>query len=61
MRTSASVVYIYPIGIVISYGVGFTYYTVTGSPEPQLNNKLEFPRLFLLLSSGNLGSLTSFL
>ena len=26
--TSTFVVYLYPIGIVISYGVGFAYYTV---------------------------------
>ncbi len=38
--------YLYTLnGHIISFGVDFAYYTVTGSPEPQLNNKLKFPRL----------------
>ena len=38
--------YLYTLyGHIISLGVGFAYYTVTGSPEPQLNNELKFPRL----------------
>ena len=41
--------YLYTLnGHIISFGVDFAYYTVTGSPEPQLNNKLKFPRLVFL-------------
>ena len=44
--------YLYTLnGHIISLGVGFAYYTVTGSPEPQLNNKRKFPRLSFYLSA----------
>ena len=38
--------YLYTLnGHIISFGVGFAYYSQHGSPEPQRNNKLKFPRL----------------
>ena len=40
-KTSTSVVSIYLNGHIISFGVGFAYYSQHGSPEPQRNNKLK--------------------
>ena len=38
--------YLYTLnGHIISFGVCFADYSQHGSPEPQRNNKLKFPRL----------------
>ena len=37
------------MGHIISFGVGFAYYSQHGSPEPQRNNKLKFPRLVFFI------------